>query len=203
MARLLTDEQHTFLAQNVENLYNQELADLVNNAFGLSLTRQQVKSYKRNHKLKSNMTGFFKKGDSPMNKGKKYPGQVNRTTFKKGKVPHNLAPIGTERVTADGYVIVKVSNEGTQRQRWREKHRLIWEAENGQVPAGHCLLFADGNRLNVQLNNILLVSHQQRQQLNKHGLIFPDGDMTRTGLIIADINLKTFELKKKEGAKNG
>ena len=85
----------------------------------------------------------FKKGYVPANKGKHDPKYgYEPTQFKKGHRPKNAKPIGTESLRSDGYVWVKVSEPRT----WREKHRIIWEEANGQIPKGHVVLFADGNR---------------------------------------------------------
>ena len=53
----------------------------------------------------STKPGCFKPGLTPWNKGTHYsaPGS-ERTRFKKGHVPTSWKPIGTERVTKDGYL---------------------------------------------------------------------------------------------------
>jgi hypothetical protein len=114
------------------------------------------------------------------------------TQFKKGNRPHNYKPVGTERVNGEGYVDVKVADPN----KWRSKHILIWEKENGPVPKGHVIIFGDGNRLNLELDNLILVSRKQLAILNKNNLIQKDADLTRTGIIVADIYRKINEQKK-------
>lgn len=36
-------------------------------------------------------------------------------------------------------------------------HRMVWEEVNGPLPADHVLTFKDGNRANVELENLELV----------------------------------------------
>lgn len=191
MTQLFNDEQDVFIRENAEGLLNQELADLVNITFGLDLTATQVKSFKRNHLIQSGVTGYFEKGHVPENKGKKYPGQTNKTSFKNGNKPHNYKPVGTERINGDGYVDIKISEK-----KWKAKHILIWEDVNGPIPKGHCLIFLDGNKQNILLGNLQQITRSQLARLNQNHLISDNADLTKTGLIIADIYGKIGERKK-------
>lgn len=135
-------------------------------------------------------------GSHPWNKGKKgisYEG-MKATQFKKGHKPHNWVPVGSERITPDGYVQIKVQ-EGKKQHNWKGKHILIWEAANGPVPKGHVIIFGDGNKRNFDLNNLLLVSRKQLVRLNQKNLIANDAELTKTGIIIADIYNKIGELQ--------
>jgi hypothetical protein len=108
--------------------------------------------------------------------------------------------IGTER-TKNGYLLIKVSTNV-----WREKHTLVWEAANGQIPKGRVVLFADGNKSNMNLDNLLLVSHRELAVMNKKYLIFPDAEKTKCGLLIAKIIILANDLTgktRKHGKKRG
>jgi hypothetical protein len=135
----------------------------------------------------------FKKGMTPWNKGKKGTGGWEPTQFKKGKMPWNYKPVGTERINTDGYVEIKIADPKT----WKGKHIIIWEEANGPVPKGHVLIFADGNQQNVTVENLLLVSRRELAVMNKRGLISGDSELTKTGVVIADIYLKIGERKRK------
>lgn len=160
--------------------------------------------------------GRFQKGIIPWNKGMKGLDIGGKETqFKKGRNPHNYKPLGSERV-ADGYVLIKTSEKTnhiilrignnsisiTEERRghnqWREKHVLIWEAANGPRPAGHAIIFGDGDKRNFELDNLILVSRAQLSVLNHLGLIYNNAELTRTGLIIADIHTKRHELRKRK-----
>lgn len=91
----------------------------------------------------------FKPGLVPWNKGiagstGNHP-NTQRTQFKPGRKPeeaHNYRPVGSVRVTRDGYLERKVS-DGLAR-RWVAVHRLVWEAVNGPVPKGWIVVFRPG-----------------------------------------------------------
>lgn len=76
---------------------------------------------------------------------------------------HNKKPIGTLRITRDGYAIIKVADG-----RYIEKHRALWMEAHGAIPAGHVIIFADGNRTNFAIENLVCVSRADLAILNKN-----------------------------------
>lgn len=96
----------------------------------------------------------FKPGQEPPNKGKLMAAHVREkcapTMFAKGRPAHearNYRPIGTLRVSKDGYLERKVTDDHpVPARRWVAVHRLVWEAANGHVPAGHVVVFMPGRR---------------------------------------------------------
>lgn len=62
MSRRYPPEVHTFIRKNVIGHTAEELASMVNAAFGTSFTKDSMKSYKQNHKLKSGTTPGLPKG---------------------------------------------------------------------------------------------------------------------------------------------
>jgi hypothetical protein len=197
MGHKFTDEQAKFLKDHVEGRGNVGLTEMFNAHFGLNLGVNQIKAYKKNHKLSSGLDGRFNKGHPPANKGRKGVDGWEPTQFKKGHKPWNYQPVGTERVNTDGYVDVKIADPN----KWRAKHVLLWEAANGPVPQGHVLIFGDGDKTNVELDNILLVSRKQLVRLNQHSLIQNDTELTRTGILIADIYNKIGQRKRRSKSK--
>lgn len=99
----------------------------------------------------------FKAGLVPWNKGTNYVagGRSAETRFKKGEMSgaaqHNYVPIGTERVSKDGYLERKVTDDPSlvPARRWTFVHRLVWEAAHGPIPPGHMVVFRPGQRTNV------------------------------------------------------
>jgi hypothetical protein len=191
-----TKEEIQFLAANVTCISCQELTDRFNSKFGVSLGVNQIRAAKKNRHLSSGFDGRFNKGRIPANKGIK-TGKPGINVFEKGHVPSNIRTVGTEIVKGDGYLWVKIADPN----KWRQKHRIMWEEKNGPIPRGSCLLFGDGDRLNVKLDNLILITRTQLSIINQKNLIRDDVDSTRSGLIIADvyhqIAVKTQKLKKK------
>lgn len=60
---------------------------------------------------------------------------------------------------------------------------------------GYAVIFGDGNRQNVNINNLILVTRQQLLILNKNKLIQNHVDLTRTEVIIADLYQKLRDVK--------
>ena len=109
-------------------------------------------------------TGCFVKGQTPPNKGVRCPDgkggrhpNARRTQFKKGArtgiAARNYKPIGTERITEDGYRERKVNDDLPFKDRWQLVQRLEWEAANGPIPDGYALKCLDGNKLNCDPSN--------------------------------------------------
>lgn len=196
---LLTPQQAEFVINNVRGLSNSELTSLVNETFDLSLTVSQIKSWKSNRGLSSGLRGS--EGKAPPNKGTKglYNVGGNRTSFRKGQPARNYKPVGSERIDRDGYTLIKVSDDGPWHKRWRHKHKVIWEEKHGPIPKGHVILFADQNKRNLDPDNLILIKQSQLSVLNKKGLLHHDAELTKTGIIMADIYRKISERKRNGG----
>jgi len=116
-------------------------------------------------------SGCFESGHVPDNKGKTMPYNPNRarTQFKKGQLPANTKYAGHERTTRDGYVEISVEemnpHTGFER-RYVQKHRWLWEKENGQVPEGMALKCLDGNKQNTDPSNWKLIPRAMLPRLN-------------------------------------
>lgn len=104
----------------------------------------------------------FQKGQIPANKGKKMPSEVYErcapTMFKKGNKPANHKPVGSERVNIYGYIEIKVAEPN----KWKLKHRLLWEEAHGPIPPGHIVSFRNGNGQDVRLENLRLISRAEQ-----------------------------------------
>ena len=71
----------------------------------------------------------FKPGHQTWNKGMKGIDIGGKDTrFKPGSRPHTWRPIGTERVSADGYLERKLTDTGCTRRDYVPVHRIVWRA---------------------------------------------------------------------------
>lgn len=123
----------------------------------------------------------YPKGHVPANKGLRRPGyapgRMAETQFKKGGFPVNRDPeyyvIGALRVNSYGYIDMRISFEPGARG-WRGLHLILWEDAHGPIPKGHCLRFEDGDSLNVELDNLVLISRADNMRRNSiHNLPAP------------------------------
>ena len=136
------------------------------NRMGLRKSAEFAASDKSGRILKggklSQMTQFVP-GQTPWNKGTHFVagGRSAETRFKKGGMTgaaqHNYVPIGSLRVTRDGYLERKMSDDPTvyPARRWVPVSRLVWEAAHGPIPRGHVVAFKPG-RKSAELERITL-----------------------------------------------
>lgn len=106
----------------------------------------------------------FKKGSVPPNKGKKMSPEVyekvKETMFKKGNSPVNHREVGSERINVDGYIEIKVAEPN----RWRLKHRIIWEQVNGEIPKGYNVQFKNHNTKDCRIENLYIISKSEQMR---------------------------------------
>ena len=74
--------------------------------------------------------------------------------FQAGQPPQlcwNYKPIGSLRVTANGQLERKVTDDRNivPTLRWTPVSRLVWEEHHGPIPAGHVVRFKPGMRTTV------------------------------------------------------
>ena len=186
-----TDEEKEYLASIVKGKTYKELLELMNEKFEYEFSSQQIESALRRYNLKTGNTGQFKKYQEPWNKGLKGYIGANKTSFKKGTIPPNYKPVGTERFAKDGYIEVKVKDPNV----WELKHRYIYKKHHGEIPNGYNVIFADKNISNFDIDNLILVSKAEMLILNKNKFIFEDKELTKAGVNIAKILDKTSNLK--------
>jgi hypothetical protein len=133
---------------------------------GIRKTKEWMRQHSRDQ-AKNLTAGRFLKGRPPWNKGMKgmaTGGQATR--FKPGNRPHTWVPIGTERISKDGYLERKVTDDGPVWLRFKGVQIIVWEAVNGPVPKGHAVVFRDGDKRNITIENLELVSRAELMRRN-------------------------------------
>ena len=211
--RKYSKEVIEFIRNNAVGKGSKEITELVNNNFGTNFTVENIKSLKARYKILSGLTGHFEKGHSPHNKGKclddymskEAQSKIKQTCFTKGKnvnnQRHNWKSIGTEYIDKDGYVKVRVEDKVGEKSHayWELKQRLIWQEHYGEIPKDSVIIFADGNKRNFDIDNLLCVSRYELLTMNQNDLIKKYGEATKSGLLIAKLYIKMNELKKCKG----
>ncbi|MDR2186876.1 MAG: HNH endonuclease [Azonexus sp.] len=114
----------------------------------------------------------FQNGHTPWNKNMKGLCHANSvaTQFKPGhlggRAAERLAAIGAERLSKEGYLVRKINNDLPMHRRWRFVHLLLWEAAHGPLPPGHALCFKDGDKRNITLENLELITRGELMARN-------------------------------------
>ena len=197
---IYSKEEEKFLIDNVKGITLNELTDKFNKRFNTNISENAIACQKNKLGLSSGINGGqFKKGHVPQNKGKKQTEYMSQeaiertkgTRFKKGNRPQNYRPVGSERINSDGYIEVKIADPS----KWELKHRYIYEKEYGKIPAGYNVMFADKNKLNFDIDNLILVSKSEDLIMNTRELIFNDKELTKTGHLIARVIDKANKVK--------
>ena len=190
-----SDEEKQYLAEITPGRGYKEIQSMMSCKFGFDYTHHQIKGAITRNKLNTGRTGRFEKGHATWNKGTKGLTKANVTSFKKGQKSHNYKPVGSERITKDGYCEIKVSDTG---RRWRPKHVLIYEKHHGKVPKGSAVIFLDGDKRNFDIDNLYLVTRSQLAMLNKNSLIQKDAELTKTAINVVDLMKKISAIEKKD-----
>ncbi len=224
--KLISDTKHipkfskeiiAYIKENHKGKSTIELSDEVNKIFGIDSNPNSIQNLKTRIKRKDGFIfeparndGYIKKGNIPMNKGKKWDDYLSKekqekcrkTTYKKGNKSSNAVDIGTERMRYSGkpndtgYLCVKVC-DGKGNKNWIPKHQIIYEKHYGKIPPKHKVIFADGNRFNFNPENLILVSNAEELIMNQRHLRFEDKELTKSASVVAKVIDKTNKIKMK------
>ena len=131
MARhIWTEEEVEFIREIYPYHENKEISKMVKEKFGFDVSARNLLNVSHKHKFPKKAipnSGCYKKGDVPWNKGKgmsdEVKEKVKKTWFKKGEIPKNHRPVGSTRITVDGYTEIKIAEPN----RWALYHRYLYE----------------------------------------------------------------------------
>lgn len=181
MSRIWTLEENRILREKYADSYTQDLLKLLPGRTVSSITgHANVLGIKKSDLFYASGMGgriskvndigvstrFFRQMPG-WNKGKKQsdymsPEKIEKTKatrFQKGSDPHNTVPIGTERISKDGYIEIKIrhlKNGEANNKNFVSKHRMIYEKNFGPIPENCNIEFIDGNRMNFEPSNFIL-----------------------------------------------
>lgn len=178
-----TEEQHDFIKQNAKNNSYEDLKNDFNRCFDTDKTRNQIKNYCYRHKID---IGIKNEG----------------TRFKKGHVNSlNGYPLGTEDTDKHGQPVIKVRNDGKYyRKNWKLKKVIVWEQHYGEKPKEMMVLCLDGNEMNFDISNLMLIETGENLWLHKTGYIDAEPDVIVSALYY--LRLKRQRTKRENELKN-
>lgn len=172
MRSKFTEEEKQFIKDNYKGISTSELTKLFNKRFNKSEDKEVIKNYKTHNGLKTGLDGRFKKNQ---------------------KAP-NHKPVGYEFISKnDGYTYVKIAEPST----WDLKQRVIYKQHYGEIATEDSIVFADQNKQNFDIDNLILVKRKVKLMAKNKRLFFDDKELTKTGMLIAEVICKSSELKKK------
>lgn len=181
-----TEEERKFILENVEGTKYRVLAEKFNKKFKKNKTRKQIKEYCARHNIRNNINS-------------------KETQFQKGHKPHNsYKPLGVEKETVHGDVLVKVKSgkvEGRHWKNWELKKVLVWEKHNGKKPDDLMVFHLNGNKKDCNISNLVLVGAHENMQMHRDNLVFGNPELTLAGLYY--IRLKRIRIKRESELRKG
>lgn len=197
-----TDKMILWIDRNCKRYEIGELSWRFNMTFGVYVTDKALHSAMKRYGIQTGRTGQFQKGHETWNAGTAGTGLMKRnvTTFRKGNRPANEQPVGAERITKDDLIQVKVRMKGKHTgEHWQSKHSLLWEQHHGRkVPKGHIVMFADGDRRNFDIRNLILVSRAGNAIHNKRGYTYAHKSVRPTLVAVAELDATINNRRKKK-----
>lgn len=191
MSRLLDDKQLKAYKKFVPGHTAAEIANMVYENWGIQLTVQKVHALNIRNNIKS---GLYQK----------YFGKADPRTSSSHHDLHKRMAIGTvkrnetrskDRPNRAPIVVVKQAEK-----KWKPNHRRVWEEAYGPIPKGYKTVFLDGNSLNFSITNLALVTDAEFLVMNDKHLISSDKRVTRSGIALARLLSKTYQVKRKKGS---
>lgn len=196
------EEEIEFVREVYPYQENKEISKMVKEKFGFDVSTRNPQNVRNKYKIPKKVipnSGCYKKGDEPWNKGREMSDEtkekVKKTWFKKGQIPKNHRPVGSTRIDRDGYKLIKIAEPN----KWIVYSRYVYEKAHGEkLKKNEAIIFADGNKLNFDIDNLVKVSRANLLYLNNKKLIFDDPELTKTGVNVSKIVEKINELERKE-----
>lgn len=163
----LTPEIKEYILDNYNDFTYKELSKKINCAYNRSVSVDQIGKLVRKHGLKkTNVSSWFSSNNKPS----------------------NHVPIGHEYEASDGYVYIKVCESRQANVRNQPKHKLLWEEHhNMKCPSEDIVIFADGNKRNFKIDNLVKVSRKNLAYLNKHKLYGYNKELVETGKLLSEL----------------
>ena len=197
-----SEEEIEFIREIYPFYENKEISKMVKEKFGFDVSIRNLQNVRNKYKIPKKVipnSGCYRKGDVPWNKGREMSDEtkekVKKTWFKKGQIPKNHRPLGSTRIDKGGYKLIKIAEPN----KWALYHRCLYEEKHGEkLKKNEAVIFADGDKTNFDLDNLVKVSRANLLYLNNNKLIFDDSELTKTGVNISKVVEKINNLERKE-----
>lgn len=180
---IYTDKQLAWVEAHQVGITRKQLHSRFNAKFKTAVNFNSIVNLCSRHNLKSGITGGqFKSGDTPWNLGVTGYMGANATSFKKGQTPKNHRPVGSERITKDGYIEIKIAEPNV----WQLKHIVEWQKVNGKLPKSHCIRFLDNDRANCHIDNLYCIHRGVHARVNHKNPANTDCSQLNKAIIVSE-----------------
>ena len=200
MRHYWSEEEIEFIKKIYPYYSNKDVVEMIFKEFGIKTTISAIQNVKNKYKISNKKIpncGNFKNGSIPWNKGKGMSPEIREkvkdTWFKKGHKTHNHRPIGSIRVDPEGFTYIKIADP----REWVLYHQMLWEKAHAEkIKDDEVVIFADGDRSNFDIDNLVKISRGNLLFLNNKGLIFDNKDLTKAGVVVSKLNEEINKRKK-------
>jgi hypothetical protein len=169
-------EEDQFLIDNHKSIPAKRMAKMLGRTEGTARQRMKVLGITVPPEIveKFRKDSQIKKGNVPINKGKKQssymsPEKIEKTKatrFKKGHIPKNAKEDGIITIRTDTKSKIKYQYIRLALGKWQELHRYNWVKKNGPIPEGMIIAFKDRNSLNADIENLEMITLEENMRRN-------------------------------------
>ena len=103
--------------------------------------------------------------------------------FKKGNVPANYRPVGSERINVDGYIEIKTADPNI----WEIKHRVVYAQHFGELKKGDTIIMLNGDKTDLRPENLMKVTRSELVRINANGLHSDNTEIGKTKALIGKL----------------
>ena len=179
--RKIKEKEKTFIDSHYKGVSTSKMVELLYKETGTKVGKTTIVDYYKKMGYQSGVNGEFQKGYVGLSEETK--NKIKLTQFKNNHVPPNKLPTGTSTIRSDGYKWIKVKDG------WKCEHNIVWEKAYGKIPKGYRVLHLDRNRLNNNIDNLILMSDSENVTINGLGLTY-DPDINKAILLTTRIKQK-------------
>lgn len=193
-----TEEKIDWLRAFVPGHHYKEITEEFNKAFLCNKSIRAVSSVCKSHGIQTGFDGRYQKGNIPLNKGKKgCPAGCEKTQFKKGNIPPNIAEKYSIIKSTDGFWKIKIGNVNE----WEMLSHFLWRCNYPDDlidPKTERIIYIDGNAENCNLQNLVKVTTYELLQLNRcYSDLNTNKELRKVALMKIRLQKKIREVGKK------
>jgi len=198
MIKRYSQEEIKWLKNNSQLYSRKELTELLNAKFNDNRTKSSVATYCKKHGFKACTDGRFKPGNRTWSTGlssEEHRSHFTKESYSSMKKPlaryrekhkvgdRYMMKVGDVRIP---YIIVSTDYRIPFKKRIIPETRYVLKQHGIEVPEGYSVLHLDGNILNNDISNLVVVSDYERLVITSNGW-FGNKEITKTGLEYAKL----------------